>query len=196
MRALRLPLLAMGALASVLIFAASADALSVHVQRHLDVRQNVHITFHAHKLPEHGYYYAVIVLKPYKNYKASSPPPCSPSSNMSAADYGYPQPDGEVKLTLTSILTPTEGPTKQWCPGGSYEGGVYAVPHPPPCESGYPCVRSEPYEKPHRNPCTGTPPRCVLGVVAVPGWYAYPDRLPKPLASGTRIVARFTVKFP
>jgi hypothetical protein len=188
-------LLAGTAALTALTLAGSAHALSVHVQRHRAVRQNVHITFRAHKLPEHGYYYAVIVLRPYKHYTASSPPPCSPSSNMWATNYGYPRPDGEVKLTLTSILTPTEGPTKQWCPGGSYEGGVYAVPHPPPCESRYPC-RSEPYKQPNRKPCTGSPSTCFFGVVARPGQYAYPDPLPKPLASDTRTVARFTVRFP
>jgi len=196
MRALRLPLLAMGALASVLIFSGSAAPLSVHVRRHLDVRQNVHITFHAHRLPEHGYYYAVIVLKPYTKYTATSPPPCSTSSNMYAADYGYPRTGGEVKLTLTPSLTnptPTEGPTKQWCPGGSYEGGVYAVPHPPPCESKYPCNRSEPYKIPQ---CfTGSNGRLLCGIVVPKGW-KYPERLPKPLATGTRILGRFTVKFP
>src|ERR1700682_5223980 len=94
MRTLRVALLATGASASALIFAGSAHALSVHVQRHVAVRQNVHITFHAHKLPEHGYYYAVIVLRPYKKYTATSAPTCSPSSNMYAADYGYPRAEG------------------------------------------------------------------------------------------------------
>ena len=50
---------------SVLVAAQeAADALSVHVQRHVAVRQNVHITFDGHRLPERGYYYGVIVLKP------------------------------------------------------------------------------------------------------------------------------------
>jgi hypothetical protein len=31
--------------------------------------------------------------------------------------------------------------------------------------------------------------------VALPRQYAYPDPLPKPLASGTRIVAHFSVVF-
>jgi hypothetical protein len=193
MRTLRVALLATGASASVLIFAGLADAMSVHVQRHVAVRQNVHITFHAHKLAEHGYYYAVMVLKPYKNYTASSPPPCSPSSNMYAADYGYPSPDGEVKLTLTPSLTRTEVSAKQWCPGGSYEGGVYAVPHPPPCESKYPCSRSETYKIPQ---CfTGINGTVLCGIVVPKGW-KYPERLPKPLATGTRILGRFSVTFP
>jgi hypothetical protein len=173
--------------AIVLSFAGSANALSVHVQRKLAIRQNVHMTFRAHKLPAGGYYYAVLVLKLYKEYTRYSPPPCSTSSNMFGTNYGYPQPDGEVALTLT----PLKSLTRHWCRGGSYEGGIYAVPHAPPCESTYPC-RSEPY----KEPCAGIGPGCVRGVVAKPGQYAYPDRLPAPLASGTRIVARFTVKFP
>jgi len=187
MRTLRVALLAMGASASVLIYAGSADALSVHVQRHVAVRQNVHITLHAHKLPEQGYYYAVIVLKPYRGYTSNSPPPCSPSSNMFGTNYGYPQPNGMVALALT----PTKSLTEHWCHGGSYEGGVYAVPHPPPCEGTYPC-RSESY---YHNTCRVGHP-CVLGIVIRPGEYAYPGRLPRPVASGARIVARFTVKFP
>jgi hypothetical protein len=133
MRALGAALLATGASTSALIFAGSAYALSVHVQRHVAVRQNVHITFHEHKLPEHGYYYAVIVLKPYREYTSNSPPPCSPSSNMFGTNYGYPQPNGVVALTPT----PSKSLTEHWCHGGFYEGGIYAVPHPPPCESTY-----------------------------------------------------------
>jgi hypothetical protein len=108
---------------------------------------------------------------------------------MFGTNYGYPQPNGVVALTLTT----SKSLTQHWCHGGSYEGGVYAVPHPPPCESTYPC-RSEPYE---HNICQVAPPRqCVLGVVIRPGEYAYPGRLPRAVASGARIVARFTVKFP
>jgi len=140
-----------------------------------------------------GYYYAVIVLEPYKEYTQALPPPCSTSSNMFGTNYGYPQADGVVALTVT----PSKSVTRHWCRGGSYEGAIYAVPHAPPCESTYPC-RSEPYETP--NPCPGGqpgPPRCVFhGVVAKPRQYAYPDRLPTPKANGASIVRRFTVKFP
>jgi hypothetical protein len=186
MRTLRFALLATCASASALIFAGSAHALPVHVQRHVAVRQNVHISFQGRKLPEHGYYYAVIVLKPYREYTHISPPPCSVSSNMFGTNYGYPQSNGLVALTLT----PSKSLTEHWCHGGSYEGGVYAVPHPPPCESKYPC-RSEPYER----GCQ-VAHQCLPGVVIRPGAYAYPGRLPRPLASGARIVARFTVRFP
>jgi len=167
--------------------AIAAEHVSVHVQRRLAARKNVHITFHAPRLPEGGYYYAVIVLKPYKKYTRTSPPPCSASSNMLRTDYGYPQANGQLALALT----PAKSSTGHWCPSGSYEGAIYAVPHAPPCESAYPC-HSEPY----KEPCAGIGPGCVHGVVARPYEYAYPDGLPKPRATGTTIVARFTVRFP
>jgi hypothetical protein len=173
-----------------LSFALSAIALaavSVHVQHKLAVHQNVNLTFQARQLPEGGYYYGVIVLKPYKKYTRTSPPPCSTSSNMQRTDYGYPRAVGKVALALT----PAKSSTEHWCPSGSYEGAIYAVPHAPPCESAYPC-HSEPY----KEPCAGLAPGCVHGVVAQPKQYSYPDGLPTPRATGTMIVARFSVKFP
>lgn len=164
-----------------------AGAVSVHVQPGVAVRQSVRVTFHASRLPAGGYYYGVIVLKPYRRYTRSSPPPCSTSSNMQRTDYGYPQSNGQVVLALT----PARSPTRHWCPGGSYEGAIYAVPHTPPCESTYPC-HSEPY----KEPCAGVEPGCVHGVILRPKEYAYPDGLPTPRATGTTIVARFAVKFP
>ncbi|HEY1456950.1 MAG TPA: hypothetical protein VGF15_00400 [Solirubrobacteraceae bacterium] len=191
MPALTRRLLAAGVSASALSFVVaattSAATVSVRVQRKLAVHQNVHITFRANQLPEGGYYYGVVVLKPYKQYTRSSPPPCSTSSDMQRTDYGYPQSSGEVALALT----PAKSLTKHWCKGGVYEGAIYAVPHAPPCESAYPC-HSEPY----KEPCAGIAPGCVHGVVARPGEYAYPDGLPTPRATGTAIVGRFTVKFP
>jgi hypothetical protein len=187
MRTLRLALLA--ACGALLVFATAAEALTVHVERKLAVHQNVHITFRAQKLREEGYYYAVIVLKHYKNYTRRSPPPCSTSSNMSRTNYGYPQPDELVSLALT----PATSPTRHWCRGGFYEGAIYAVPHSPPCESTYPC-HSEPYKPP--SPCWNIEGQRVCGLVARAKEYAYPDGLPGPLATGTTIVGRFTVKFP
>jgi hypothetical protein len=168
---------------------AQAQAVSVHVQRNLAVSQNVHISFRPRPLPQGGYYYAVLVLKPYRNYTRASPPPCATSSNMQRTDYGYPRGDGQIALALT----PASSRTGQWCRAGAYLGAVYAVPHRPPCGGRYPC-RSEPYEPP--SPCWQLGGRVVCGVVALPRRYAYPDGLPRPLASGTRIVARFTVGFP
>jgi hypothetical protein len=180
---------AAGALSFALSAIALAATVSVHMQHKLTVRQNVHLTFQARQLPEGGYYYGAIVLKPYKKYTRTSPPPCSTSSNMQRADYGFPQANGRVALDLT----PAKSSTGHWCPSGSYEGAVYAVPHAPPCESTYPC-RSEPYRPP--SPCWDIEGHPVCGVVAHPRAYAYPDGLPVPLASGTTIVGRFSVKFP
>lgn len=159
----------------------------MHVQRKPAIGQNVHITFRAKRLPNGGYYYAVIVLKPYKKYTRASPPPCSTSSDMQRTDYGDPQGNGAVSLALT----PAKSATRHWCRSGAYVGAIYAVPHTPPCESAYPC-KSEPYTE----PCEGIGPGCVTGLVARPQAWRYPEGLPTPLASGTSIVAGFTVAFP
>ncbi|HMD58053.1 MAG TPA: hypothetical protein VKG82_11350 [Solirubrobacteraceae bacterium] len=172
-----------------MLFVASAQAMPVHVQNKPAVRQNLHLTFRAQNLPEGGYYYAVIVLRPYKRYTRASPPPCSTSSDMQRTDYGYPQPNRVVALALT----PAKSATGHWCRGGSYQGAIYAVPHLPPCESSYPC-RAEPYRLP--SPCWQVEGRPVCGLVARPTEWVYPDPLPTPLASGTMIVGRFSVKFP
>ena len=150
---------------------------------------NVHISFRAPALPEGGYYYGVIVLRPYRSFTRHSPPPCSTSSDMQRTDYGFPSADGEVTLALT----PSHSRTDHWCHGGSYAGAIYAVPHAPPCESTYPC-RSEPYAPP--NPCWSSDGHLLCGIVVRPGVYAYPDGLPSPRATGTSIVARFNVAFP
>jgi hypothetical protein len=163
------------------------EAVSVHVQQKPRIAGNVHVSFLARRLPEGGYYYAVIVLKPYKKYTLTSPPPCATSSNMQRTNYGYPQPSGEVALALT----PAKSRTGHWCPGGDYLGAIYAVPHAPPCESAYPC-HSEPY----KEPCAGVRPGCVPGVVAPRREWAYPQGLPTPRASGTTVVGHFTVAFP
>ncbi|HLM84568.1 MAG TPA: hypothetical protein VK272_00115 [Solirubrobacteraceae bacterium] len=169
--------------------AATSGAVSVHVQGRLSIGSNVHINFHpTEALPSGGYYYAVIVLKPYKHYTRAKPPPCSTSSNMERTDYGYPHASRPVELALT----PTRSATGHWCRGGAYLGAVYAVPQPPPCESTYPC-RAEPYKLP--SPCWGEGAHRVCGVVALPKGYEYPGGLPSPLAKGTRIIGRFNVTF-
>ena len=178
---------AAGTLSLALSAMALAATAPVHVQHEPAVRQNIHLTLRAKQLPEGGYYYGVIVLKPYKQYTQTSPPPCSTSSNMQRTDYGYTQTNGQVALALT----PAKSSTGHWCPSGSYEGAIYAVPHAPPCESAYPC-HSEPY----KEPCAGIRPGCVHGVVVRSKEYAYPDGLPTTRATGTTIVARFSVKFP
>jgi hypothetical protein len=181
--------IAVAGLAVLLSGAAVAPAagITVHVQRSPVVSGNLHVRFRASRLPEDGYYYAVIVLRPYRRYTRRSPPPCSTSSDMQRTDYGHPG-SGE---TVALALAPASSTTGRWCPGGTYAGAIYAVPHAPPCNSTYPC-RSEEYER----PCAGVAPGCVEGVVAIPKSYAYPEGLPAPRAVGTEVVARFSVKFP
>jgi hypothetical protein len=179
-------MLAIGACALGLA-GASGTAVALRVQMNFSVRGNVHLSFRAPPLHQGGYYYAVMVLKPYKHYTKASPP-CSVSSDMQRADYGYPK-GGNVALALT----PAKSRTGHWCAEGRYEGAVYAVPHAPPCESAYPC-RSEPYEPP--SACWNIEGRRVCGVVALPRQWRYPSSLPTPLWPGTRIVGRFVVRFP
>jgi hypothetical protein len=165
-----------------------AGRVSVHVQRKPSFTGNVHISFRpTDRLPEGGYYYAVMVLRPYRHYTRASLPPCATSSNMERTDYGYPQSGRPVRLTLT----PAKSTTGHWCPGGIYTGAIYAVPHTPPCEGKYPC-RSEPYEPPG-SLCPRNPHPC-FGIVK-PRGYAYPNALPTPLAKGTRITDHFRVIF-
>ena len=189
MRALTYALLAALALATRIAApaAATSASISVHVPRKPDIRKSVDVSFHASPLPSGGYYYAVIALEPYRHHTHASPPPCATSSNMQRTDYGHPRADSQVALALT----PASSRTRHWCRGGTYAGAIYAVPHPPPCNSTYPC-RSETWEE----PCAGVRPGCVLGVVARPREWAYPEGPPAPRAYDSRIVARFSVKFP
>lgn len=172
--------------ASALTVTAPASALTVDVRSH-PVDGDVQLRFSAPKLPNGGYYYGVIVLRHYRGFTGALPPECSTSSDMQHTAYGYPPPDGELALALA----PTPSDTGRWCRGGRYEGAIYAVPQAPPCESTYPCS-SEPYEP---SPCWGSEGHVVCGVVALRSW-RYPDPLPPPRASGTRIVGRFSVSFP
>jgi len=167
---------------------AAAETVSVHVQSKPTIRASVRVSFRAKPLPDGGYYYAVLVLKPYRRYTRAAPPPCATSSNMQRADYGYPRSDGQVSLSLA----PARSAAGHWCRGGAYVGAIYAVPHAPPCEGRYPC-RSEPYTPP--SPCWTLVGQVVCGVVALPPQYRYPDGLPTPLAAGTTIAARFAVRF-
>jgi len=191
-RALVTLILLAGLVAAAASSYAASTSLALHVQKKLSIRENVHLSFRAAALPKGGYYYAVIVLRPYKDYTSEHQPPCAASSNMQKTDYGYPY-GGKVVLALT----PTKSHTGHWCPGAIYEGAIYAVPHAPPCESSYPC-RSEPYEpREPPSPCWNAGGQRVCGVViAVPTTWRYPDSLPRPLAKGTTIVGHFVVRFP
>jgi hypothetical protein len=184
------PVVAAGTVVGAGVPATGAAAVVVHVQRSPQVARNVHVSFRAPALPEHGYYYAVVVLRPHGPYTRASRPRCSTSSDMQRTDYGYPNSSGEVLLALT----PARSRTGHWCRGGTYEGAIYAVPHAPPCEGAYPCG-AEPYEPP--SPCWDVEgQRVVCGlVIRKTNPWSYPEGLPTPLARGTRIVARFGVRF-
>jgi hypothetical protein len=146
--------------------------VSVHPPQKPSIAGSIHISFRpTDRLPQGGYYYAVIVLKPYKHYTQYEPPPCATSSNMQKTDYAYPHPGRLVEFALT----PAKSFARHWCRGGVYSGGIYAVPYQPPCNSTYPC-RSEPYKAP--SPCWEIEPgHKVCGVVAKPKLYLYPDGL-------------------
>lgn len=172
---------------AVAVATTQSDRVWVHVPPKPSIAGSFHISFRpTDRLPPGGYYYAVIVLRPYKHYTKDAPPPCATSSNMEKTDYGYPNTGRPVRLALT----PANSLTRHWCRGGIYSGGIYAVPYPPPCNSTYPC-HSEPY----KEPCAGVRPGCVEGIVARPKFYRYPDELPTPLAKGTRIMGHFQVTF-
>jgi hypothetical protein len=190
---LRLALAIGAALAMTGAPVASANSapteVAVHVQRRLSISDNVRVSFHpSAALPAGGYYYAVIVLKPYKHYTRTVPPPCAVSSDMQKTAYAYAHAGQEVGLALTR----TASRQHRWCSGGSYIGAIYAVPNPPPCDSRYPC--SSEYSE--ASPCWEIQPgHKVCGVVARPRVYAYPANLPAPLEKGTRIIGYFRVSF-
>jgi hypothetical protein len=163
--------------------------VAVHVEGKPTVTDNVAVSFRpTAQLPAGGYYYAVIVLKPYRHFTRAAPPPCAVSSDMQKAAYGYARPGHVVRL----VLTRTRSRSHDWCRGGSYIGGIYAVPKRPPCESKYPCAS----EYSEASPCWEIEPgRKVCGVVVRPRAYAYPDGLPAPLEKGTRIIGHFRVTF-
>ncbi len=171
-----------------LALASPAWGLTVEVQGKPTVHSSVQLQLSAPALPGGGYYYGVVVLRPYRHFTRAIQPACATSSEMRRTEYGYPPPDGRLPLTLA----PAKSDTGRWCRGGSYEGAVYAVPHPPPCQGNYPCLVSEPYEPPALLSYEG---HFRAGIVLPPTW-SYPSSLPQPLASGTTIVDRFSVSFP
>jgi hypothetical protein len=169
--------------------AGQPDKVVVRVQPKPSISESVRVSFHpAQALPAGGYYYAVIVLKPYKHYTRIAPPPCAVSSDMQKTAYGYAHPGRAVSLALTR----TTSSQHRWCHGGTYIGAIYAVPNPPPCEAKYPC--SSEYSE--ASPCWEVEPgHRVCGVVARPRAYAYPAGLPAALEKGTRIIGYFRVTF-
>lgn len=173
------------ALATTCLVSASPAAplgnVVVKVPSHPSVLRNVQISFHPRsQLPQGGYYYAVLVLHDYLRYPGANPTPsCAISSDMERTAYGYPQRGRMVRLTLV----PAKSSEGQWCSHGTYLGAVYAVPHKPPCNGHYRCYGKSAESSP------------VSGVVAFPGPYSYPNGLPKPLDTRTRIAAHFRINF-
>jgi hypothetical protein len=170
--------------------AASLPAeVAVHVHKPQSLTGDIGVRFSPiTALPADGYYYAVIVLKPYRHFTRAAPPPCAVASDMQKTAYGYARPGHVVSL----VLTRSRSRLHEWCRGGGYVGAIYAVPNPPPCESKYPCAS----EYSEASPCWETEAgRKVCGVVAHPRAYAYPDGLPAPLEKGTRIIGHFRVTF-
>jgi hypothetical protein len=162
---------------------------------------SVQISFQPRKpLPHGGYYYAVAVLVNYPLVTGQSQPACATSSDMQITQYGYRHGDRPVRLRLTAAKSSAGG----WCPGATYQGALYAVPHKPPCSALYPCLGHSALET---APCGGH----VCGVVlpperqpapapqppGAPGTrgYSYPGGLPKPIDRSSRIIARFTLHF-
>lgn len=136
------------------------------------------------QLPRGAYYYAVAVLVHYRERNTAQPrtPKCAISSDMALTQYGSPQSSKALRLTL--LPAPAAGGS--WCANGSYEGAVYAVPHPPPCSRYYPC-----YGRGSCGQLVG-----VCGVVGIPeSEYSYPGGLPRPIDSSSRIVGRFKLEF-
>jgi hypothetical protein len=162
--------------------------VAVHVHKPQGLTGDIGVRFSPiAALPARGYYYAVVVLRPYRHFTRAAPPPCAVASDMQKTAYGYARPGQVVSL----VLTRTRSRRHAWCPGGDYVGAIYAVPNPPPCESKYPCAS----EYSEASPCWETVPgHKVCGVVAA-RTYAYPDGLPARLEKGTRIIGHFRVTF-
>ena len=172
----------------LLLGTGASAAISPKILAKPNIRHDVDLSFSAPPLPEGGYYYAVIVLEPYRHYTRQHQPPCSVSSDMQRTDYGYSE-AGKVSLALT----PTKSRTGHWCLGASYEGAIYAVPHAPPCEATYPCG-SEPDERPSPNPCFKIGERVACGIVIYKPWN-WSEGLPRPISKGGRAIGWFVVRF-
>jgi hypothetical protein len=132
-----------------------------------------------------GYYYAVAVLQNYPRYSVQAPPPCAISSDMSKTQYGFPQQERSLHLTLT----PAPSAQSRWCPG-NYAGAVYAVPHKPRCARGYACSQQ------HGEGLHGVVVNPTIPTAPPAGEpYSYPGGIPAPLDRSARLVGRFHVEF-
>jgi hypothetical protein len=182
-----------------------SDPLSVKVPKHPSLRGDLQISFRPQgQLPRGGYYYAVVVLVRYARDLLGRAPSCATSSDMRRTAYGHPQHGDQVTLTLVRARS-AKG---RWCPGGTYQGAVYAVPHKPPCSASYPCYGKSTetggcFEVAEGRRLCGvvvpppktepTPPSPQPAPSATP--YSFPGGLPRPIDRSTRVIAHFQVRF-
>jgi hypothetical protein len=184
---LTVPALALAGLQSASA-ASRLGPVSVTLSRQPSIGGTVRVGFQPRgHLPNGGYYYAVVVLKEYARHSQGAPPQCAISSDMRRTQYAYPH--GGRALSLT--LKPASSASGHWCPGGSYVGAVYAVPHKPRCGGSQPCYG----HSTQTGSCWQVEGRLLCGVVAIPT-YSYPGGLPKPIDHSARVVGHFQVGFP
>jgi hypothetical protein len=176
-----------GSLAAASSIPAWAAPVSVDAPARPALRGGLRISFAPRTLPHGGFYYAVLVLV---RYSGSGPtPPCAVSSDMGKTEYGFARRGRRLRL---SVL-PARSTTAAWCPGGRYLGALYAVPHRPRCSYSQPCYGRTTQVGPCWIVGEG---KHVCGVVPLPPPYSYPGGLPRPLDASSRLVSRFTVRFP
>lgn len=182
-------LFALAALAAATALAAASFAhVSVSVAAHQSTG-DVHISFQPRgHLPRGGYYYAVLVLHDYSGGGAANQPTCAVSSDMAKTEYGFPRRGRRLHLTILQARSPDA----RWCPGASYLGAVYAVPHAPRCSDSSPCYGKSTQVGACWILKEG---RRVCGVAVRYPSYSYPGGLPKPIDRASRIVGRFQVRF-
>ncbi|HEV3322584.1 MAG TPA: hypothetical protein VG147_10415 [Solirubrobacteraceae bacterium] len=122
---------------------------------------------------------------------------CAQASDMEYTEYGYPGPGKAVSLSLSpekAGSAPGASTALHWCPGATYRGAVYAVPHGKPCRHSEPC-----YGHSTAPECYSGEPLCsnckqLYGIVARPN-RRQSGELPAPRDSSARIVAYFRVRF-
>ncbi len=171
--------------------------VSINVPPHPSITSDVTISFTPREpLPNGGYYYAVVVLtKHYAKHLSSKR--CAQASDMEYTEYGYPGPGKPVSLSLSPEKTGSASGVSMaldWCPGATYRGAVYAIPHGKPCRRLEPC-----YGHSTAPECYSGEPLCsngkqLHGIVARPK-RQQPGELPTPRDRSARIVAYFRVRF-